>query len=96
MRLIDADVLKEDLTRFYDGEVTARQLIDAQPSVQPERKRGEWFVWGGMDIPENHGKHKCSVCGEFAPVRYEKPLIKECLSDFCPSCGANMRGGGTE
>ena len=33
MRLIDADVLKEDLTRFYDGEVVARRLIDEQPTV---------------------------------------------------------------
>lgn len=33
MRLIDADVLKKDLTRFYDGEVVARKLIDEQPTV---------------------------------------------------------------
>ncbi len=32
-RLIDADVLKQDLTRFYDNEVTAKQLIDEQPTV---------------------------------------------------------------
>jgi hypothetical protein len=32
-RLIDADALKEDLTRFYDNEVTARELIDEQPTV---------------------------------------------------------------
>jgi hypothetical protein len=33
MRLIDADALKEDLTRFYDNEVTARDLIDEQPTI---------------------------------------------------------------
>ena len=33
MRPIDADVLKQDLTRFYDNEVTAKQLIDEQPTV---------------------------------------------------------------
>lgn len=33
MRMIDADALKEDLTRFYDNEVTARELIDEQPTV---------------------------------------------------------------
>ena len=32
-RLIDADELKKDLTRFYDGEVTAKQLIDEQPTI---------------------------------------------------------------
>lgn len=33
MRHIDADELKKDLSRFYDGEVTAKQLIDEQPTV---------------------------------------------------------------
>ena len=33
MRPIDADALKEDLTRFYAGEVTARNLIDEQPTI---------------------------------------------------------------
>ena len=34
-RLIDADALKLDLTRFYDGEVTAKRLIDEQPTIIP-------------------------------------------------------------
>lgn len=34
MRLIDADALKNDLTRFYDNVVTAKQLIDEQPTVE--------------------------------------------------------------
>ena len=33
MRPIDADALKEDLTRFYANEVTARELIDEQPTI---------------------------------------------------------------
>ena len=33
MRLIDADALKKDLTRFYDGEVVARKLIDEQQTI---------------------------------------------------------------
>jgi len=58
MRPIDADALKNDLSRFYDGEVTARQLIDEQPTI------GSWisvkdrlpergtlcFVYDGMRI----------------------------------------------
>lgn len=46
-RLIDADVLKKDLSRFYDGEVTAKQLIDEQATV------GGWIsVKDGL--PEEH------------------------------------------
>ena len=41
MRAIDADALKEDLTRFYDNEVTARKLIDEQPTIQPDIVRCE-------------------------------------------------------
>jgi hypothetical protein len=60
MRLIDADVLKEDLTRFYDGEVTARQLIDAQPSVQPEQ---HWIPCSER-LPETYGAYLVQdVCG---------------------------------
>lgn len=33
MRLIDADALTSDLTRFYEGEVPARKLIAEQPTV---------------------------------------------------------------
>jgi hypothetical protein len=36
MRPIDADELKKDLTRFYDNEVTAKRLIDEQPTIEPE------------------------------------------------------------
>ena len=34
MRPIDADALKLDLSRFYYGEVTARELIDEQPTIE--------------------------------------------------------------
>ena len=43
-RLIDADALKNDLSRFYDGEVTARQLIDEQPTVATDTNvLGKWI-----------------------------------------------------
>lgn len=45
MRLIDADALKTDLTRFYDGEVTAKQLIDEQPTIEaePVKQDAQWI-----------------------------------------------------
>ena len=39
MRLIDADLLKEDLSRFYDGLISARELIDSQPTVEPLKEQ---------------------------------------------------------
>ena len=45
---------------------------------QHERKRGKWTNENGAD-----GWNRCSVCGELAID----------LFDFCPNCGADMRGG---
>ncbi len=44
-------------------------------------KKGKWF---GADYDENIGIYMCDQCGKFAMMR----------SDFCPNCGAEMRGRG--
>jgi len=54
MRPIDADVLKQDLTRFYDGEVTAKELIDTQPTV------GGWI--SVKDRKPDAAGYECLVC----------------------------------
>lgn len=106
MRLIDADALgarmyyevfgKDSADQRWDSGCWIRyrlfeKVLKETPTVESEQKTGKWIVWGGMDVPENHGRHKCSECGEFALLRYEKPLRKEILSDFCPTCGAKMK-----
>ena len=68
MRPIDADVLKEDLTRFYAGEVTAKKLIDEQPTVGgwisvkdrlPEHGQTvlAWEVSGFVYVDNYDGEH---------------------------------------
>lgn len=86
MRLIDADFLKEDLTRFYDGEVTARQLIDKQPTVETEQKKGKWVAVGECYV-------KCSECGLETTKNELRgiALFGENEPYFCPNCGADMR-----
>ncbi len=87
-RCIDADALKKDLTRFYDNEVTAKQLIDEQPTIEP-RKKGKWIY--GESEAGNDGYY-CSKCGNFVPWKYDEydiDFIKEFL--FCNKCGAEMR-----
>jgi hypothetical protein len=90
-RYIDAEALKKDLTRFYDNEVTAKELIDEQPTadVQP-RKHGRW-IKHRIDDPKSilHGAVKdttCSVCGKSTPYNTE----------YCMHCGARMDGDGDE
>ena len=55
-----------------------------------ERPKGEWITWeeAGNDIASPN-RHECSCCHDSAQV-----LVNgiELLSDFCPNCGADMRG----
>ena len=49
------------------------------PPAQPKRKKGQWIdKSNGIEGAWNY----CSVCGEQAIDLY----------DFCPNCGADMRG----
>lgn len=52
-----------------------------QASAQPERKKGKWYL---RDTARYGGlPYICTVCGKKANEMY----------DFCPTCGADMRGG---
>ena len=84
----------------YRCEILGR-IVGSKPHDCPiypvfdesDRPEGQWKMWGGMDIPENHGRHRCSLCGEFAPEwreRRNSPIVKERLTRFCPNCGAKM------
>jgi len=60
-----------------------REAIDKVPTADAvERKKGKWIdetfkPWGLV-----HHPYKCDQCGEHS----------EADSDFCPNCGADMRG----
>lgn len=58
---------------------------------EPKLNTGKWIKATGMMPPEFHGHHCCSECGNFANM--EPPFgNREDLSNFCPNCGADMRG----
>lgn len=61
-------------------------IIAKLPTAQPERKRGEWL----MDEYRFWLLPVCSVCGGKAYGSHAFDAVK---SDFCPHCGADMRGG---
>ena len=92
MRLIDADLLKQDLSRFYEGVMPARDLIDSQPTVEPERKKGKWkcdvghWIEGERETGEMIDTYACSYCGFY---QYWK-------TPFCPNCGAVMNQDGEQ
>ena len=85
----DAMVEKGQRSRRYKlGEIwelngtEIREALDTVPSVTPKRKRGKWIdetfkPWGLVYHP-----YRCDQCGEHS----------EADSNFCPNCGADMRG----
>lgn len=86
MRLIDADALKNDLTRFYDNVVTAKQLIDEQPTVEAEPVvHGRWMTcedgWGDLH-------YQCSECGCEWFLEDGSPADND--MNYCPHCSAKM------
>lgn len=58
--------------------VDAIEKIRGLPSAQPQRKVARWEIL----YPNHTYKYHCSECG--ANHKY--------MFDFCPSCGADMRG----
>ncbi len=97
MRAIDADALKKYITSacedikhlFNDNGIVAKLItesfckdIDEQPTIEPERKKGHWLLFGDSYMEFC----KCSNCGHSEDSR----------KNFCPECGADMRGGQDE
>ena len=94
MRLIDADIFEkkiEELKKkaqsvsdlfFFDGILT---VLDSQPIANP--MRGEWIE----SNKESLKIYKCSCCGYWVAIFIGTP--KENGYNYCPGCGADMRGG---
>lgn len=91
-KLIYVDRLKKDILALKDcdngfsdtyDKACIIGVIDEQPTIE-ERKTGEWEIYV-ISMLDGEGC-KCSECGfEGAPYW-----------DFCPNCGADMRGNADE
>lgn len=60
------------------------EKIKELPAAQPERERGRWIKTGQSFVfPEKFRNYSCSECG------YD---VNKTKLNFCPNCGAYMRG----
>lgn len=105
MRLGDLDALKEQFTEGAYTSKGVRELIDNAPIVdikdqiagaynegymcgnkeaEKARPQGEWIDTGNMEEYWAE-EYQCSVCGE-----------KDHWHNFCPNCGAKMKGDAKE
>ena len=57
--------------------------IEDLPSAQPERKKGKWIMHIDDLFPEE-STMECNQCHEHQPITID--------DNFCPNCGAEMRG----
>ena len=92
-KYIDADkLLRPEILHLYyhlpNGDI-AIPLIDIEhaPTIEPERKTGKW-IHDGYDFPHGVDWIHCSVCGKCGIN------VPADLTNFCPNCGADMRGEG--
>ena len=80
------DLEQEDIEQYgcsipegFDGK-RAIEALQSLPSFTPKQKMGHWVptdkTWVGIN--------ECSICGYRKDVHHKM--------DFCPSCGADMRG----
>ena len=54
-----------------------------------DRPQGEWIA----KTESYHSLWVCSECGSWALLEYNEQM---CLSNFCPNCGAYMKGADDE
>ena len=93
-RLIDADELKTKKVRCEERAewVVPVAEIDWMPTIEPERKKGRFIGTeydGYADGNPVYYAWECSECG--CVFEDEEPTY-----NFCPNCGADMRGGDAE
>lgn len=95
MRIIDADALWMEIIRRMDYCDDILEIIEKQPTVQPERKKGKWIKVSGYATPGGDPTWCCSECGKGLHVYgIEHGTYSADVSDgqwvACPNCGAIM------
>ena len=87
------DALKQQML-LWDDDGKGFMAVDVHRLNQlptysfPEREKGEWIEKEGYD---GDTYYDCSVCGNSWTTIEGTPWDNG--MDFCPNCGADMRGG---
>jgi len=82
---IDATWFEPSYTDPLNVLTEVRDRLKALPSAQPERKKGKWIYhpeigWGDTWL--------CDQCGE----KTISTVMGKPRANYCPMCGADMRG----
>ena len=76
----------------YEDELALIDILRNLPSAQPERKTGKWnaYYHGINETPSF--TYSCNQCGYSAPYGLYGGKYSQKKWNFCPNCGAKMRG----
>ena len=77
------DAMEQAKEQYFDRRVIIgkmQNVVSNLPSAQPERKKGEWIETEFLKLRE------CSCCH----VRWGMYDVEN--FNFCPNCGADIRG----
>ena len=88
---------ESEVKGYNDGIDLAISVIAEFPSAEPEqRKKGRWIY---EKINSYTSRTYCSKCGNSAPFIYKSDDYygshaygEDVRTNFCPNCGADMRG----
>ena len=100
VKVMACEMYAEAQSQGYDADdiedfmPEATAWLNDAPSIDIEPKRGEWIVYEGgwKDLDYYPPKCKCNQCG------YEEELyiLNAKPTNFCPNCGAKMKGADDE
>ena len=82
------DLLRKRLNTLAEGVQRGIDMLNEQPTIE-ERKTGKWIE---QEDYNGDTYYDCSVCGESWTTIEGTPW--ENGMNFCPHCGADMRGEG--
>ena len=90
LKLKDAiEVVRETVADEYIESTLELRLLDKSFIADVrENVRGEWISHDLENGEKSIDKDCCSVCGE----RFREIAMTGCEWNFCPNCGADMRG----
>lgn len=97
MRYIDAEILLDAMRHLTLGETDVARsemkivhYICHMPHIDDVREnvKGEWIPHDLENGEKSIDEDCCSVCGE----RFREIAMTGCEWNFCPNCGADMRG----
>lgn len=80
---VTAKIILDGVIADLDG--TSRDGFKNAPTIELERKKGKWVYDG---IRGRFPACKCSICGHYENADWA--LLQG--ANFCPNCGADMRG----